>query len=116
MLETSTKRMPTLIATTSVASLLATMFTAPMTGTAESNIHLDTPDAMVRYINDGFDFSTSTNNMLTYENISNSIGSVKYAAYEMFGKMRSSTEEEKNLYEDMLARMSTPIDMDIFAL
>lgn len=30
-------------------------------------------------------------------------------------QMRSSTQEEKNLYENMLARMSTPIDVDIFA-
>ena len=117
MPETTMRKMPAIVATTSVASLmLATAFATPMTGSTGQDTYLDTPDALVRYVNDGFDFSTSSNSIMTYEHIERPIESAKFAAYEMFGEMRSSTQEEKNLYENMLARMSTPIDVDIFAL
>ena len=117
MPETATKKTPAVVATTSVASLMvATMFAVPMTGTTGQNAHLDTPDAMVRYVNNGFDFSTSTNCMMFYEQIQEPNYAVKYEAFEMFGEMRGSTSEERSLYGDMLARMSRPIDVDIFAL
>lgn len=117
MLETATKKAPAIVVTTSVASLMAaTMFAVPMTGTTGQNTYLDTPDAMVRYVNNGFDFSTSTNCMMSYEQIQKSNYTAKYAAFEMFGEMRGSTSEERSLYGDMLARMSRPIDVDIFAL
>ena len=54
--------------------------------------------------------------MMAYVPTSKLVGSAKYAAYEMFGEMRGSTQEEKNLYENMLSRMSAPIDVDIFSL
>lgn len=38
---------------------------------------------------------------------------MKFAAYEIFGKMRNSTPEEQLLYEDMLLRMSTKIGVNI---
>ncbi len=116
MPETSMRSTPTIVATTSVLAL-ATMLAIPMTGTTGQNVHINMPGAMVRYVNDGFGFSTSTtNSMMAYEHIEKPVESAKYIAYEMFGKMRGSTLEEKNLYEDMLARMSTSIDVDIFAL
>ncbi len=117
MPETTMKKIPAIVATTSVASLmLATAFATPLTGSTGQDAYIDTPEALVRYVNDGFDFSTSSNSMMTYERIRQPMGSAKFAAYEMFGEMRSSTREEKVLYENMLARMSTPIDVDIFAL
>lgn len=117
MPETTMRKMPAIVATTSVASLmLATAFATPMTGSTGQDAYLDAPDALVRYVNDGFDFSTSSNSIMTYERIEQPLESAKFAAYEMFGEMRSSTLEEKTLYENMLARMSTPIDVDIFAL
>lgn len=33
----------------------------------------------------------------------------KWDAYEMFGEMRPSTEEERNLHAEMLQRLSRPI-------
>lgn len=71
---------------------------------------------MIRYVNEGFNYSTTSNGVMAYEHIERPEQSAKFAAYEMFGEMRSSTQEEKVLYEDMLARMSIPIDVDIFAL
>lgn len=117
MLETTTKRMPTVVATTSVASLIvATMLATPITSTTGQDAYRDASDALVRYVNDGFDFSTSTNSMMAYEHIEKPTESAKHAAYEMFGTMRSSAQEEKDLYEDMLARISRPIDVDVFAI
>ena len=72
--------------------------------------------AMIRYVGDGFDYSTSFIGVMTCEQIGKPITSAKFAAYEMFSEMRGSTDEEKALYEDMLARMSKPISVDIFSL
>lgn len=119
MQEVATKKMPAVVATSSLTSLAVAgaMFVAPtMTGTVGQDAYLDNPAPMIRYINDAFDFSTSTGKMVAYENMENPVAGAKFAAYEMFGEMRSSTQEEKQLYEDMLERMSTPIDVDIFAL
>lgn len=35
---------------------------------------------------------------------------LKFAAYEIFGEMRSSTDEERALFEEMLARESQPLE------
>ena len=65
-----------------------------MTDWTGRNAYLDAPDALVRLVNDGFDYATSSNCMMTYGHIERPIGSAKSAAYEMFGEMRDSTQEE----------------------
>ena len=77
---------------------------------------VDSPAAYIRNLTEMNEFSTSTCMALTYEKPLEPKQNAKFAAFDMFGKMRSSTLEEKVLYEDMLARMSRPIDVDIFAL
>lgn len=113
----TTGKIPAVIATTSAASLVfAAMLSAPTTSASNPIANIDAPDAIVRYVDNGFSFSTSTNTMMAYVPTSKLVGSAKYAAYEMFGEMRGSTQEKKNLYENMLSRMSAPIDVDIFSL
>lgn len=118
MMERTNKKKPVTIVTTSVASFaMVAAFAAPMpTGTVGDGVYLKTPDPTVRYIENGFDFSTSSDSMMICRQIDNSVKTNKFVAYEMFGEMRGSTQEEKELYESMLARMSSPIDVDIFAL
>jgi hypothetical protein len=40
--------------------------------------------------------------------------SQKFAALDTFGSMRSSTEEEQELYANMLSRLGTPFETSIF--
>jgi hypothetical protein len=68
------------------------------------------------HANESADFLNSSSKTMVYEEIEKSVNSTKSAAFEMFGEMRSPTQEERNLCEAMLARVSEPIDVDIFAI
>jgi hypothetical protein len=107
--------------TTPLACLMltATILTSPvMTSTANQDVFINRPDAILRpdtilpYITGTFNSFTSTVGVMSYERVQ----SPKYAAYELFGEMRSSTDEEMALFEDMLERLSMPLDVDIFSL
>lgn len=41
--------------------------------------------------------------------------SLRTTARNLFGNMRSSTDEERTAYSDMLTDISTPLDIDIFS-
>ena len=118
MRETAQSKSPVAAATTSLTTLvMVSMLMMPaQTTSATSQEALTKPDALIWYANEGIDYSTSSSMTMTYEQIEKPFDIAKFAAFEMFGKMRGSTQEEKNLYEDMLARISRPIDVDIFAL
>lgn len=42
--------------------------------------------------------------------------SPRYAAYELFGEMRSSTEEENRLFSEMIQRIGTPVGINLIDL
>ena len=64
--------------------------------------------------NRGVGFSASSEKTIAHERVERPPGSAKLAAFEVFDEMRGTTQEERNLYEDMLARLSEPIGVDIF--
>lgn len=108
---------PVEIATTT-SLMSAVLASSAAYGTTNATGQSTFPDSPVRYID-------YVNNQLvpgnTYSKaveyaLPESRWSMKFAAYEMFGQMRNSTSEEKKLYEDMVARKSKPIGVDIFAL
>lgn len=108
---------PMEIATTT-SLMFAILVPSAACGTTSATVQSAFPDSPVRYIN-------YVNNQLAPGNTSSkaveyappeSQRSMKFATYEMFGQMRNSTSEEKKLYEDMVARKSKPIGVDIFAL
>ena len=116
-MSTATTKRPVAAATTSLTLLAASAFGLSMTSSAVDAIsYIDNPAAYIRNLTEMNEFSTSTSMALAYEKPFEPRQNVKFAALNMFGEMRSSTLEEKELYEDMLARISRPIDVDIFAL
>lgn len=116
MAKTKTGKTPAVVATSTVTSLmlLGSIGAAPTT-TASQYLAPNEPAAMIRYLNEGFDFSTSTATMKSYEQITLPINAFA-AASDMFGPMRNSTKEEASLFEAMLESKSTPVGINIFSL
>lgn len=102
---------PMTIATTSLAFSAALLSPVPTTSGIDQSPYAETPQGLISYV-DGYGYSTSSAKTAEYERSHDA----KFAAYEMFGQMRNSTLEERELYGQMLARKSTPIGVDIFAL
>ena len=114
-MKTAGKR-PAVIATTSLSLLAASVLGMPTTTSAtDQSPYIENPSVYIRHLSDGLDSSTSTNMAMSYEK-TQELASAKFAADEMFGEMRGSTPEEADLYESMLARISKPIDANIFSL
>jgi type IV secretory pathway VirB9-like protein len=108
---------PVEIATTTSLTV-ATSASSTVCGTTSATGQSAFPDSPVRYIDyvSNQMASGNTSSKAVEYALPESRRSMKFAAYEMFGQMRNSTSEEKKLYEDMVARKSKPIGVDIFAL
>lgn len=50
-----------------------------------------------------------------HQEIDTNVNDVHTTARDLFGDMRSSTDEEHAAYSDMLDNISTPLDIDIFS-
>lgn len=50
-----------------------------------------------------------------HQEMDTNVNDIHNAAHDLFGNMRSSTDEEHAAYSDMLTDISTPLDIDIFS-
>lgn len=107
---------PVPIVTTSIMAF--SMLAAPIfaTGSINHNLSLDSQSAFILRASEDIARSTESSQTMKYTVQRGPADSAKFAAFELFGEMRSTTQQEQELYANMLARISTPIDVDIFAL
>lgn len=104
---------------TATVSLIAAPFLTPASSVASPYYEMmgcgSMDKAYVHYLDK---MSSSTCSPVVTENSSlfPRVINAKHAAFDMFGQMRGSTAREQALYEKMLSKISSPIDVDIFAL
>lgn len=108
-------KMPLVIATTSLA--IASAFGVTSTAIAvEPDIFMGSAKPYIRSLDIDHSSTTVSDFSPMPQTDEAPVVNIQSLALSLFGEMRNSTEEEKKLYEDMLARISTPIDLDIFAI
>jgi hypothetical protein len=115
--EKVTTMVPVALGTASLPIVMAaSLFGMPATNSVSQFELLPTFEPSTRGSSETLGIRSNTDITMAYEKSGYSPASAKFAAYELFGEMRNSTTEERALYEDMLDRISRPIDVNILDL